>query len=278
MPGYPVKVVANFEKINYSIKGNVVGGNISLVDKANYGDVISIKPVANKYYILKSIQILDADTNKDITSTVSLNKSKYTFVMPGKNVIVNVKFVKLTGPVSSATTKLYGYDDVSFSWSKVSGAEGYLVYYKKSTSSSYTLLANTKSLYVKRANLTDGAKYYFKVVPYVIDINGKKRVNYYRVSSIYTLKKVNVPTVTKYSSKYVKVRWDNIPGESGYQISKSIYRNGTNVVGSVSYKTNYIKLKATKGKKYYYKVRAYKMVDGKKIYGPWSYVRSFILR
>lgn len=278
MPNYPVKVVANFEKINYSIKGNVVGGNISLVDKANYGDIVSIKPVANKYYVLKSIQILDADTNKDITSTVSLNKSKYTFVMPGKNVIVNVKFVKLTGPVSSATTKLYGYDDVVFSWSKVSGADGYLVYYKKSTSSSYALLANTKSLYVKRANLTDGAKYYFKVVPYVIDINGKKRVNYYRVSSIYTLKKVNVPTVTKYSSKYVKVRWDNIPGESGYQISKSLYRNGTNIVGSVSYKTNYIKLKATKGKKYYYKVRAYKIVDGKKIYGPWSYVRSFILR
>ena len=278
MPNYPVKVVANFEKINYSIKGNVVGGNISLVDKANYGDIVSIKPVANKYYVLKSIQILDADTNKDITSTVSLNKSKYTFVMPGKNVIVNVKFVKLTGPVSSATTKLYGYDDVIFSWSKVSGADGYLVYYKKSTSSSYTLLANTKSLYVKRANLTDGAKYYFKVVPYVIDINGKKRVNYYKVSSIYTLQKVKVPTVTKYSSKYVKVRWDNIPGESGYQISKSIYRNGTNIVGSVSYKTNYIKLKATKGKKYYYKVRAYKIVDGKKIYGPWSYVRSFILR
>lgn len=278
MPNYPVKVVANFEKINYSIKGNVVGGNISLVDKANYGDIVSIKPVANKYYILKSIQILDADTNKDITSAVSLNKSKYTFVMPGKNVIVNVKFVKLTGPVSSATTKLYGYDDVVFSWSKVSGADGYLVYYKKSTSSSYTLLANTKSLSVKRANLTDGAKYYFKVVPYVIDINGKKRVNYYKVSSIYTLQKVKVPTVTKYSSKYVKVRWDNIPGESGYQISKSIYRNGTYRVGSVSYKTNYIKLKATKGKKYYYKVRAYKIVDGKKIYGPWSYVRSFILR
>lgn len=278
MPNYPVKVVANFEKINYSIKGNVVGGNISLVDKANYGDIVSIKPVANKYYVLKSIQILDADTNKDITSTVSLNKSKYTFVMPGKNVIVNVKFVKLTGPVSRATTKLYGYDDVVFSWSKVSGADGYLVYYKKSTSSSYTLLANTKSLSVKRANLTDGAKYYFKVVPYVIDINGKKRVNYYKVSSIYTLQKVKVPTVTKYSSKYVKVRWDNIPGESGYQISKSIYRNGTNIVGSVSYKTNYIKLKATKGKKYYYKVRAYKIVDGKKIYGPWSYVRSFILR
>lgn len=278
MPDYAVKVVVSFEKINYSVKGNVVGGNISLVDKATYGDVISIKPVANRGYVLKSIQILDAETNKDITSTVSLNKSKYTFVMPGKNVTINVKFVKLTGPVSSVTTKLYGYDDVVFSWSKVTGADGYLVYYKKSTSNNYTLLTNTKSLYVKRANLTDGVKYYFKVVPYVTDINGKKRVNYYRVSSIYTLQKVKVPTVTKYSSNYVKVRWDNIPGESGYQISKSVYRNGTNIVGSVSYKTNYVKLKATKGKKYYYKVRAYKIVDGKKIYGPWSYVRSFTLR
>lgn len=278
MPSYPVKVVVSFEKIDYSIKGKVVGGNISLVDEANYGDVISIKPVANSGYVLKSVQILDADTNKDITSTVSLNKGKYTFVMPGKNVIVNVKFVKLAGSVQSVSIKLYGYDDVVFSWSKVSGAEGYLVYYKKSTSSSYTLLTTTKALSVKRANLADGVKYYFKVVPYVTDINGKKRVNYYRVSSIYTLQKVKVPTVTKHSSNYVKVRWDNIPGESGYQISKSIYSNGTNIVGSVSYKTNYIKLKATKGKKYYYKVRAYKIVDGKKIYGSWSYVRSFILR
>ena len=32
---------------------------------------------------------------------------------------------------------------------------------------------------------------------------------------------------------------------------------------------------ATKGKTYYYKVRAYKVVDGKKVYGPWSDVKSF---
>lgn len=102
---------------------------------------------------------------EEVTYTEASDFSTFKTVI--ENVIVNVKFVKLPGSISSATTK---------------------------------------NLYVKRTNLTDGVKYYFKVVPYVTDINGNKRVNYYKVSSIYTLKKVNVPTVTKYSSKYVKVR------------------------------------------------------------------------
>ena len=78
------------------------------------------------------------------------------------------------------------------------------------------------------------------------------------------------------SSSKVKVSWTNISGETGYQISKSTKKSGTSIVET--YKTTSGKSKtisATKGKTYYYKVRAYKVVDGKKIYGPWSSVIKY---
>lgn len=34
-------------------------------------------------------------------------------------------------------------------------------------------------------------------------------------------------------------------------------------------------VRAIKGKGYYYKVRAYKEVNGRKIYGPWSNVKYY---
>lgn len=177
---------------------------------------------------------------------------------------------------SSVSAKLYGYDDVKVSWKKVSGATGYIVYYKKSTVSSWSSKSTTGTS-VKLANLADGVKYDIKVVTYKTK-NGYKCYNAGKTTSIYTLKKVTGVKAAKTGSK-VKVSWTNISGETGYQISKSTKKSGTSVVAT--YKTTSGKSKtisATKRKTYYYKVRAYKVVDGKKIYGPWStpvkYVRK----
>lgn len=173
-------------------------------------------------------------------------------------------------------SKTSGYDDVKFTWSKVNGASGYHVYYKKASAKTYTKLTSTKNLYAYKKNLADGVKYNFKVVPYVT-VDG---VNYttttgYKVANVYTLKRISTPKVTRSGSK-VKVSWTNIPGESGYQISKATKKTATKIV--TTYKTtkgNYKTLSATKGKTYYYKVRAYTVVGSTKIYGPWSYVKAF---
>ena len=170
------------------------------------------------------------------------------------------------------------HNNVKVSWSDVSCESGYAVYYKKSTSSTYTCYKRTTAYYANIANLSDGAKYYFKVVPYKI-VNGYRCYSSGKTTSIYTLKKISTPAVSKYSSSKVKVSWTNIYGESGYQISKSTRKTGTNIV--YTYRTTTGKSKvilATKGKTYYYKVRAYKTVGTKKIYGPWSYVKAYKLR
>lgn len=182
-------------------------------------------------------------------------------------------------PKAATNTKanLYGYDDVKVTWSKARGASGYFVYYKKSSSSKYTYYGRTTKNSMKIANFTDGIKYNFKVVPYYYSSSNKTRYSSLQstVASVYTLKKVSTPTIIKNGTK-VKVKWSNINGETGYQISRSTKKTSTNIVST--YKTSsgtYKNISASKGKTYYYKVRAYKVVDGKKICGPWSKVKSY---
>ena len=130
---------------------------------------------------------------------------------------------------------------------------------------------------LKLANLADGVKYNIKVVSYKIK-NGHKCYNAGKATNIYTLKTVNGVKIAKDGSK-VKVSWMNISGETGYQISQSTKKSGTDIIAT--YKTtsgNSKIVSAIKGKSYYYKVRAYKVVDDKVIFGPWSTVIKFVVK
>jgi hypothetical protein len=185
-------------------------------------------------------------------------------------------------PQGKVNVKLYDYNDIHVSWTKQAVKDftvKYKVEYMKS-GGQYSLLTNgTTNNYYKKANLEDGAKYKFRVTPYIIK-DGKTYSGAAGYSTdIYTLKKINTPKVSKSSKKYVKVEWTNIPGESGYQIARSCCKNKKfSIVKTVSYKNSSTKIKTKRYKKYYYKVRAYKTVDGKRIYGPWSSVKRYKLK
>lgn len=216
------------------------------------------------------------------SNNLYVGRGKVTIKLPEKYYTGSLvrRFSIVPKAPSSSTAKLYGYDDVKFSWSKSTGADGYYVYYKRSTSDSYTLWGKTTKRYAKIKNLKDGKKYNFKVVPYFKSGDTRYKALQSKKSSTYTLKKVSLKSFKKSDGK-VSVRWYNINGETGYQISRSTKKSGTNIV--VTYKTTkgtYKKVKATKGKTYYYKVRAYKTVkiDGKtkKIYGPWSKAKKYV--
>ena len=179
----------------------------------------------------------------------------------------------------TVTAKLYGHDDIKVSWSKVSGAIRYKVYYRKSTAKSYTLKTTATKTSYSFSNLEDGVKYYFKIVPCVYVTGGYLADDSYKTATETTLKKVKLSAVTKADSKKVTVKWTNIAGESGYQISKSTSKTKTSIVSTYSTTSGKSKtVSTTKGKTYYYKVRAYCVVDGKKIYGPWSAVKAYKLK
>lgn len=94
-------------------------------------------------------------------------------------------------------------------------------------------------------------------------------------------KKVAGIKLTQSTNRTVKLTWRRDKQASGYQIvmktgSKGKYRSIKQIKKNKT--VRFMKRKLKKGKNYYFKVRAYKSLDGKKIYGPYSKVKKIKLK
>ena len=86
-------------------------------------------------------------------------------------------------------------------------------------------------------------------------------------------KKVTLSSVKNVKTKAAKITWKKDTKVSGYEVYMATSKNGkyTKIKTVKSNKTvNYTKKKLKKNKKYYFMVRSYKTVNGKKIYGAYS--------
>lgn len=88
------------------------------------------------------------------------------------------------------------------------------------------------------------------------------------------LTKAKLVSVKSVSKKTVKITWNKVKTAKGYQIKYSTKKNmtGAKTVNSGSLSKKITKLQS--GKRYYFKVRAYKTADGSRIYGGWSSIKS----
>ncbi len=231
--------------------------------KTSKGEIIS----SGEYYLSGAVSMTKVGIH---TLKVNLDGDHYVGSKELSYIIHPNAPEKVTAVLSG------GYDDVKVSWTKTEGADGYMVYYKKSTDEIYDECVFTKKTYITKKNLTDGKRYSFKVVPYFEEENEVIESRNSKTVSIYTLKKINAPSVKKETDSTVKVSWKSISGATGYQVSKSL-RKGETLLAAETNQSN-AEFKATANKTYYYKVRAYKKVNGKNIYGPWSNVVSYKLQ
>lgn len=170
------------------------------------------------------------------------------------------------------------YNSIKITWNKAAGADGYKIYRATSKSGKYSAIKTVTSastLSYTNTGLTTGKTYYYKVRAYTT-INGSKVYGSY--SSVVSAK----PSLSKPSlylsagSKKAYIKWSKISGASGYEIYRASSKNGyySKIKTITSGKTtSYTNSKLTRKKTYYYKVRAYRYVSGKKVYSSYSSIK-----
>lgn len=205
------------------------------------------------------------NTNFGKASAVITLKGKYsgTKTLSFNILPANVKNFKATQTTTTLT----------LSWSKVSGADAYRVYKYNAKTKKWGKLDDVKGTTVTYKNLKPGTSYKFAVKAF-----GKSGKTYYSSASypqLATATKPSAPTLKSTTlCRSAKLSWNKVANATGYVVYMSTSEKGkyTKVVNAKS-NLSYTKKDMKKGT-YYFKVAAYKTVEGKNIYSPLSNVKS----
>ncbi len=181
---------------------------------------------------------------------------------------------------ATATATMASYNSIKVSWGSVSGASGYQLYRATSQNGKYSLIKTTTSKSYTNKSLKTGTTYYYKVRSYKT-VSGKKVYGDYStvVSATPVLANVSGAAAKAYSATGVKISWDKVSGRSGYEIWRSASPNSGFALIKSTKSTSYKNTKLTpsvtgKPVTYYYKVRAYRTVSGKRVYSAFTAVTS----
>ena len=268
------------KKVNFNIapkKLDISSATVNSIGSKTYTGA-SIKPSVTVTLNNKTLKL-----NKDYTVSYSNNKNIGTakILIKGigeyegeKTVTFNIIPPKVTNLKSSKKT----YNSITLSWDKIDNVTGYKVYRYDVKTESYKLIktiSDASTTSYTNSKLTSATKYLYKVRSYKI-VNNKTHNGDYS-SSLAATTKPPTPTVklTSPSTKKIKLTWTNISSRTtGYNIYMATSKNGTyKNIGSTS-KKSFTKGSLKKGKTYYFKVRAYRTIDGKKVYSSYSSIKS----
>ena len=162
---------------------------------------------------------------------------------------------------------------LSIGWDPVTDASGYEVWRSGSAAGLYTLAGTTATTGFTDTSLTPGTSYFYKVRTYN-DVDG---VDYpsgeFSVAEAGLIKadspKVRPATkITKIETKSgtsLKITWNKIIGADGYFLERSTGKTGPYKLVKTTTAMSFTDTSLKAGTRYYYRVRAYNLVDGTKM-------------
>ncbi|MGX8773449.1 MAG: hypothetical protein ACSW8G_00160 [Bacillota bacterium] len=215
---------------------------------------------------------LKRGTDYSVTYKNNLNPGTAKVIVKGKGKYTGTvtKTCKIyVKPVASLTAKVTSGDAIQLKWSKPTGSKKYKIVvtadgetYKQGT---YT----TTSTAYKFTEVPSGRTYTFKVM----SLAGPKNTASAAKTVSVTLEAIGdlaAPKITGKSPGYRRcdLSWNAVSNASGYSVEE-VNSSGTKTTKECT--ENYISFyDKSKGSTYQYKVRAFTVVDGEKVFGQYS--------
>ena len=210
-------------------------------------------------YIVASIK--NSNNSLEVTATSKL--------LVGKT---NYKYADYNLKISKKT-----YNSATLTWNKILVADKYIIERSDALDGPYTPIKTVKGTTTsyKDTNLIVGNTYYYRVKAVY---NSEKSFGYsYKKKASIILNKPVISLNNK-TKKTIKVSWKKVSGADGYKVYRSTSSAGTYKLLKTTTDLSYNNIKLKSGKKYYYKVVAYKKVNNKTVYSADSKVLNRVVK
>ena len=213
------------------------------------GEIVETQYVTSGAHTARAWQILEEATVYKVGVKVKICENCGEIFDSGT--IPQLKCSKPT--IKSIENSEYG---VLTRWGKVKGADKYYIY-RKVSGGSYSRIGSTTSTYFTDKTAKSGKKYYYivKAVNEAGTSSSSDSKSKYHLSD----PTLNTPSST---SKGVGLRWSKVTGASGYMVYRRTETGSYKLISTEKGVSNltFRDTTARKGRKYYYKVKAYKSV------------------
>ncbi len=234
----------------------------SSVVKLTWGKVSG----ASKYYVYRKVSGGSWSKVKTTTSTsysdsgLTNGKQYYYWIWAyssTKKSIFNTSGVsvrKLSNPKLGSAVNASG--GIKVTWSKVTGATGYIVYRKKSGGSWKKIGTSSSTSYTDKSSLTSGTKYVYTVRAYHKS-SGLTNKSWYNTSGV-SERKLSIPSLKSAvnSSTGIKVTWKKVTGAKKYYVYRKKSGGSWKKIKTTTSTSYTDKSSLSSGTKYVYTVRA----------------------